>query len=280
MKLDINNNFALGSSPLYKKQEATAINKPNIIERIEGNLKRRSDVLEISEQGQLKLKLRNLEQASALEERSNEIKETISDRIKLFETVKTTIQDIIELVKGSMDESISSEDRENIQSNINDIIKDIEGFVEEANKNKNKSNFDDIDISNNTTNTRPDVINLVSDKNSINNKENIDKDKIDEESSLEEIKEDQNKSDLSKIDIVENPKEALITLGNALGSIMEEIMKLTEQLSELEKNIEELLGQYDKRKEFKVKDLDELEDTTIQKNNESVQESKENKNKE
>ena len=280
MKLDINNNFALGSSPLYKKQEATAINKPNIIERIEGNLKRRSDVLEISEQGQLKLKLRNLEQASALEERSNEIKETISDRIKLFETVKTTIQDIIELVKGSMDESISSEDRENIQSNINDIIKDIEGFVEEANKNKNKSNFDDIDISNNTTNTSPDVINLVSDKNSINNKENIDKDKIDEESSLEEIKEDQNKSDLSKIDIVENPKEALITLGNALGSIMEEIMKLTEQLSELEKNIEELLGQYDKRKEFKVKDLDKLEDITIQENNESVQESKDNKNKE
>ncbi len=277
MKLDINNNFALGSSPLYKKQEAQSINKPNIIQKIEGNLKRKSDILEISEQGQLKLKLRNLEQASVLEKRSNEIKETISDRIKLFESVKTTIQDIIELVKESMDESISSEDREDIQSNIKDIIKDIEGFVEEANK--HKSNFDDVDISDNT-NTNPDIINLVNDKHSINNKQNIDTDKLDEESSLEEIKEDENKSDLSKIDIVDNPKDALITLGNALGVIMEEIMKLTEQLSELEKNIEELLGQYDKRKEFKVKDLDELEDTTIQKNNESVQESKENKNKE
>ena len=277
MKLDINNNFALGSSPLYKKQEAQSINKPNIIQKIEGNLKRKSDILEISEQGQLKLKLRNLEQASVLEKRSNEIKETISDRIKLFESVKTTIQDIIELVKESMDESISSEDREDIQSNIKDIIKDIEGFVEEANK--HKSNFDDVDIRDNT-NTNPDIINLVNDKHSINNKQNIDTDKLDEESSLEEIKEDENKSDLSKIDIVDNPKDALITLGNALGVIMEEIMKLTEQLSELEKNIEELLGQYDKRKEFKVKDLDELEDTTIQKNNESVQESKENKNKE
>lgn len=262
MKLNFNNNFALGSSPLYKKQEAQAINKSNIIERIEGNLKRKSDMLEISEQGQLKLKLRNLEQASVLEERSNEIKETISDRIKLFESVRTTIEDIIELVKESMDDSLSIEDRENIQSNIKDIITDIEDFVDEAVK--NKSNLGVIDISDNT-NTN---INLANDKNLINNKESTNTDKINEESSLE----DEKKTDLSKIDIVENPKDALITLGIALGAIMEEIMKLTEQLSELEKNIEELLGEYDERKEFK--DKDKLEDITIQKNNESVQEPK------
>ena len=60
MKLNFNNNSAFGSSPLYKNQGVQTSNKLNILDRIEGNIKRKSDTLEISEQGKLKLKLRNL----------------------------------------------------------------------------------------------------------------------------------------------------------------------------------------------------------------------------
>lgn len=274
LKLNFNNDSALGFNPLYKKQGLQTIKKLDIVQKIEDNIKRKSDIVEISEQGQLKLKLRNLEQATILEERSEEIKENINDRIKLFESAKTTIQDIMDLVKKSIEEDFSLEDREQIQSNIKDIIADIDSLVNEAIKNNPNFKLDDVDI-NNINKTDNNILNIDSEQNSIenskNNQEDINIEKLNEKFSLEETKEDDNKMDLNKINILENPKDALTTLGNALEAIMQEIIRLAEQLGELEKNIQKLLGEYDERKE--LKSLDKLEDIVNDKNDESVQES-------
>lgn len=187
----------------------------------------------------------------------------------------------MDLLKKSIEEDFSLEDREQIQSNIKDIIADIDSLVNEAIKNNPNFRLDEVDI-NNINKTDNNILNITNKQNSIengkNNQEDINIEKLNEKSSLEKTKEDDNKMDLNKINILENPKDALTTLGNALEAIMQEIMRLAGQLGELKKNIQKLLGEYDESKE--LKGLDKLENIANDKNNESVQESQGSSEKE
>ncbi|MCT4594265.1 MAG: hypothetical protein N4A57_08360 [Anaeromicrobium sp.] len=242
------NQFGMKSKEINGKQQST-------IEKIQNNIKQRNDILEISKEGKMKLKLRNLKQVEKLEGKKEEVEKGLEAKLKLYESVAGILEDVQKIIKESMNEDISTEEKEEMQSELEDKLEGIEDIVNKAIENGNKG----MEKLNDEELKGVDGIDEI-------NKE-IDMDKEVKESKEQE-KENRGKIDFKDIDILKDPLKASLMIGFALESVNEEIAKLQEELSKLEKNMDKLLGK-DVEKET-IKNMNNIdEDNKVEENKES-----------
>ncbi|AFS77425.1 hypothetical protein Curi_c03500 [Gottschalkia acidurici 9a] len=257
MDIKLNENSTLFTNQMYKSGKyVESANK--LGEKVQANINMKKDMLEISDEGMLKLKLRNLTQADKLEKRKDEYKEVLEQRLKIFEDAQSTIQLARKLILESMKDNVSTEEKENIDSEVKDMLEDIQHIVDEAVKNNQKTNV-------NNTEDIKDKDNNMSEYNDIE-LPSLEKEEVNEK------EESKDKIDFKDIDIKNNPFEALALLSDASDSLLNEINKILKQINMLQKNIDELLGEdVEKKEKIKVEDIN---------NNELVENIKEENNKE
>ena len=240
------NKFSMKSKEINGKQLST-------IEKIQNNINQRNDILELSKQGKLKLKLRNLKQADKLEEKKEEIEKGLEAKLKLYESVAEILKDAQNIIKESMNKDISIEEKEEMQSELEDKLEGIEDIVNEAIEN----NHNDMEKLNG------EELKDVDNVDGINKEMDIDKEV---KESKEQEKENNEKINFKDIDILKDPSKASLMVGLALESVMEEIVKLAEELSKLEKSIDKLLGK-DVDKET-IKNMNNITEDNNEKANE------------
>ena len=241
MNIKLNENSILFTNQMYKSGKyVESANK--LGEKVQANINTKKDMLEISDEGMLKLKLRNLTQADKLEKRKDEYKEVLEQRLKIFEDAQSTIQLARKLILESMKDNVSTEEKESIESEVKDMLEDIQHIVDEAVKNNQKDNI-------NSTEDIKDKDNNMSKYNGIE-LPSLEKEEVNKK------EESKDKIDFNDIDIKNNPLEALMLLADASDSLLNEINKIFKQINMLQKNIDELLGEDVKRKEkIKVEDI-------------------------
>ncbi|MCT4607061.1 MAG: hypothetical protein N4A64_13350 [Marinisporobacter sp.] len=247
MKIDFNNmdrsifnQFGMKTNELNRRQQT-------IINRIEDNIKQKNDILEISKEGQLKLKIRNLKEVDKLEGKKEKMEEGLKKKLDFYKGVSETLKDAQKLIKEAMDKNTSMEEKQKTQSDLDEMLGNIEDVVNGVigNKEKNIQKLDNNAIENNNTI-----------KDNIKNSDTLEKNGVDlEEKTLEDNKiedvENNKKIDFSKIDILKEPSKAFAMIGIALEAVSEEIGRISYELSKIEKKIDQLLGEDVKKQEIK-----------------------------
>ena len=250
MKTNFIGNSTLLSNNLLKKV-GDRENILNIGNKNQNNIYlHRKDTVEISDEGMLKLKLRNLQQADKLEKRKDEYKEGLENRLKMLEEAKSTLDLARDLIKQSMKENISMEEKKDIEQEVKDMLEEIQDIANEAIKNRNQN---DIKTTENVENKELEEIreNKNNLKDTLNKAYDLAKESV-EEKQTDKVDEDKTSIDFNEIDIENNPLEALMALAGVSEALLDEIAKVLEQIEKLQKSIDKLLGEDVEKKERKA----------------------------
>lgn len=141
---DINSYGIIKSNIMYQKNKEIN-NSQKIGDKINNLITKKQDQINISEEGMLKLKTRNLHEAEKLEKVQVEKQERLKEKLDLYKNVKETLIEVQNDIQNVIDNKLSNEETDKTQENIKekisgviDVIKEVEKENKDEINNENK----------------------------------------------------------------------------------------------------------------------------------------------